>query len=134
LYLDNEIPYIGVETNDNCITYTNGVFCAHVDYAVVVSETDSFGVYAHEFGHELGLPDLYDTNNGNSVVGAYELMDLGAWFNAHPGAFSKSKLNFIDEIVIYNETKNLTIFPAENNDTIVKIIRGNPRLVAVLSY
>ncbi|PKP57815.1 MAG: hypothetical protein CVT88_08375, partial [Candidatus Altiarchaeales archaeon HGW-Altiarchaeales-1] len=119
------LPYVGVETNDSCITYSNGVFCDNVDYAIVVSETDTFGVYAHEFGHELGLPDLYDTNNGSSVVGAYELMDSGAWFNAHPGAFSKSKLNFVDEIVIYNETINLTVFPAENKDTIVKILRGS---------
>ncbi|NCN69502.1 MAG: M6 family metalloprotease domain-containing protein, partial [Candidatus Altiarchaeum hamiconexum] len=119
-------PYIGVETDDNCIIYSDGVVCEYVDYALTVSETDPFGVYAHEFGHDLGLPDLYDTNNGSSVVDDYELMDSGGWFNAHPGAFSKSKLNFVDELVVYNETKNITIFPAENNDTIIKIIGGNP--------
>ena len=122
-------PYIGVETDDNCIIYSDGVVCEYVNYALTVSETDPFGVYAHEFGHDLGLPDLYDTNNGSGVVDDYddyELMDSGGWFNAHPGAFSKSKLNFVDELVVYNETKNITIFPAENNDTIIKIIGGNP--------
>lgn len=35
------------------------------------------GVFAHEFGHQLGLPDLYDTATGNTAVGLFALMDLG---------------------------------------------------------
>jgi len=36
------------------------------------------GVLAHEFGHQLGLPDLYDTRRGISVVGYWALMDYGS--------------------------------------------------------
>jgi M6 family metalloprotease-like protein len=36
------------------------------------------GVTAHEVGHQLGLPDLYDTYTGLSVVGYWDLMDFGS--------------------------------------------------------
>ncbi len=35
------------------------------------------GVLAHEFGHVLGLPDLYDINTLYPVVGDFSLMDTG---------------------------------------------------------
>lgn len=35
------------------------------------------GVLCHEFGHQLGLPDLYDTNFGLPAVGEWDLMDSG---------------------------------------------------------
>jgi hypothetical protein len=36
------------------------------------------GVVAHEVGHQLGLPDLYDTRSGLSAVGYWDLMDFGS--------------------------------------------------------
>lgn len=46
---------------------------------VLVPELGEIGVYAHEFCHLLGLPDLYDTETGDPVVGPFCLMDEGAW-------------------------------------------------------
>jgi immune inhibitor A len=46
---------------------------------VLVPELGEIGVYAHEFCHLLGLPDLYNSETGNPVVGPFCLMDEGAW-------------------------------------------------------
>jgi M6 family metalloprotease-like protein len=46
---------------------------------VIVPELSEIGVFAHEFCHLLGLPDLYNSLTGESVVGPLCLMDAGAW-------------------------------------------------------
>lgn len=46
---------------------------------VLVPEMGEIGVFAHEFCHLLGLPDLYNSETGASVVGSLCLMDKGAW-------------------------------------------------------
>lgn len=45
----------------------------------------SVGVFAHEFGHVLGLPDLYDTSNVTDGVGDWSLMGSGSWGSGADG-------------------------------------------------
>ncbi|MET9221645.1 MULTISPECIES: immune inhibitor A domain-containing protein [unclassified Streptomyces] len=43
-------------------------------------ENGGLGVFAHEYGHDLGLPDEYDTTYvGESSVGFWSLMSSGSW-------------------------------------------------------
>ena len=43
-------------------------------------ENGGLGVYAHEYGHDLGLPDEYDTTGkGESSVAYWSLMSAGSW-------------------------------------------------------
>src|SRR5262249_8470697 len=42
-------------------------------------EDGKVGVFAHEFGHVLGLPDLYDTSYRSAGVGEWCLMGGGSW-------------------------------------------------------
>ncbi|WUC83719.1 immune inhibitor A [Streptomyces sp. NBC_00536] len=43
-------------------------------------ENGGLGVFAHEYGHDLGLPDLYDTTGGGeNSVGFWSLMSAGSW-------------------------------------------------------
>ena len=99
----------------------------------VVSESDPVGVYCHEAGHLLGLPDLYDLTQqidpANNFVGYWEIMALGEWnpnnanpLQPSPGTFpsqhsswSKIKLGWISNSslkVVY--PGNLTTITVEN--------------------
>jgi len=40
---------------------------------------NEIGVFAHEFGHAFGLPDLYDTSGKGQGVGNWCLMSGGSW-------------------------------------------------------
>jgi M6 family metalloprotease-like protein len=60
----------------------------------------TLGVYAHEFGHLLGLPDLYDRTR--EQVGPWDLMARGAWLGNPLGtspaeltAWSRLKLDWL---------------------------------------
>ncbi|GIG90944.1 immune inhibitor A domain-containing protein [Plantactinospora endophytica] len=44
-------------------------------------ENGGLGVFAHEYGHDLGLPDLYDTQGGDNGVGFWSTMASGSWLN-----------------------------------------------------
>ncbi|MEE1739490.1 immune inhibitor A domain-containing protein [Streptomyces sp. BE147] len=49
-------------------------------------ENGGLGVFAHEYAHDLGLPDLYDTsNNGENSVGFWSLMSAGSWLGTGTG-------------------------------------------------
>ena len=48
------------------------------DYTVE-PENGGLGVFAHEFGHDLGLPDYYDTNGGENGTAFWTLMSSGSW-------------------------------------------------------
>jgi immune inhibitor A len=50
------------------------------DYTVE-PENGGLGVFAHEFGHDLELPDFYDTNAGENGTAFWTLMSSGSWLN-----------------------------------------------------
>jgi immune inhibitor A len=50
------------------------------DYTVE-PENGGLGVFAHEFGHDLGLPDYYDTSGGENGTAFWTLMSSGSWLN-----------------------------------------------------
>ena len=56
------------------------------DYTIM-PENGGVGVFAHEFGHDLGLPDLYDTAGGpDNGTGFWTLMSSGSWASDSPDA------------------------------------------------
>src|SRR2546422_3518185 len=50
------------------------------------SEDFVIGTVAHEFGHDLGLPDLYDTDGSSKGAGVWDIMSLGSWNGAPAGS------------------------------------------------
>ena len=82
---------------------------------------DPLGVICHEYGHQLGLPDLYDTSTGLATIGTWDLMDY-PWAGTqqgsnppHLGAWCKKFLGF--GVVQPSSTGTVTFFPVETNNT-----------------
>ncbi len=48
-------------------------------------ENGGVGVFAHEFAHDLGLPDLYDTAGGENGTGFWSAMSSGSWLSQGEG-------------------------------------------------
>ncbi len=70
----------------------------------------TMGVYAHEYGHFIGLPDLYDYDGSSAGVGDWSLMAGGSWnfsgrYPAFMDVWCKSAVGFLTPI---NVTSNMT--------------------------
>jgi len=54
----------------------------------IMPEDGNSGVFCHEFGHDLGLPDEYDTNYSGvgEPVSYWSIMASGSWAGKIPGA------------------------------------------------
>ena len=101
----------------------------------VVAESDPTGVYCHEAGHLLGLPDLYDLTGqidpANNFLGYWEIMALGEWnpnngnplqpkpgtYPAHHSIWSKTQLGFVPSsrtvVVQAGQSANITLHNLE---------------------
>lgn len=71
----------------------------------ITSEMNPVGTFAHELGHDLGLPDLYDTTPSNNPdsegIGHYGLMGSGSWCGpTHMTAWEKMQLGWIVPTVV----------------------------------
>lgn len=92
------------------------------------------GVFCHEYGHVLGLPDLYDTDYSTGGVGDWCLMSGGSWgyrsgdpagsSPAHMTAWCKYKLGWIDPTPVTSASYGVTLPPAETSPTAYRIWRG----------
>jgi M6 family metalloprotease-like protein len=90
------------------------------DDGCVSNEPQAMGLVAHEVGHLLGLPDLYDNTTGGSGIGRWGLMGSGNWRlphrPAHMTAWSKGQLGWVTEVLVDRDT-TLDISPIVSADT-----------------
>ena len=82
-------------------------------------ERSPLGVWCHEFGHELGLPDLYDYDNSSEGIGNWGLMGSGSWANngetpVYLAAWSRYELEWIEPVVITDDITGLVLEPIED--------------------
>ena len=95
----------------------------------------SIGVFCHEYGHVLGLPDLYDRDNSSQGIGNWGIMGSGSWGGdgrspetpVHFCAWSKEKLGWIQPTIIDNNTVAQCISRVEEHPEVYKLwTRGMP--------
>ena len=90
------------------VTYVSGVDVQTPSRTLVafniVAEMEAngrspLGVYCAEFGHLLGVPDMFDTATGKTVMGPWELEEMGTW-NGHPSGSSPAEMSSWDRLKI----------------------------------
>jgi immune inhibitor A len=84
-------------------------------------EDGHLGVFAHEFGHVLGLPDLYDTNYKSEGIGDWCLMAGGEWGDdgdrpCRMSAWCLSRLGWITPTNV-KKARSLTVPPLARKKT-----------------
>jgi len=97
------------------------------DYTIE-PENGGVGVFAHEFGHDLGLPDLYDTAGGENSTGFWTLYSSGSYGNSgipsdglgtkpiHMGAWEKFQLGWLNyEVAFAGAKSEHKLGPQETN-------------------
>ena len=86
-------------------------------------ENGGLGVFAHEYGHDLGLPDFYDTKGGENGTAFWTLMSSGSWLNHggedigttpnHMGPWEKMQLGWLDYVEVKpGEKKTVDLGPS----------------------
>ena len=152
----NNLPNFGIETPGDLYTgylklgapvFVNNDSLIIFDGMVVPETASQDGrvtalnaVMAHEFGHQLGLVDLYDTRTSNTAVGDFSLMDDNGFgvnidfgtdvsivlvqgvMPVFPDAWSRAYLGFVDVVDVVNGN-NIRVAAAELNTTENQIIR-----------
>lgn len=95
---------------------------------IMASEFSPVGVFAHEFAHDLGLPDLYDTDGSSQGVGVWDLLGSGSWLGlqkgdnpAHLSSWSKIKLGWIEPVVVTSPLYGTAIQQVETNAVAYKL-------------
>ncbi len=90
------------------------------------------GVFAHEYGHVLGLPDEYDYGYDSWGTGIVSLMCFGSW-NGHPNfqifdgnspalldAWAKYRLGFVSVQEI-TSPQNITLLPSKDSNVVYRM-------------
>ncbi|HPR34542.1 MAG TPA: M6 family metalloprotease domain-containing protein [Anaerolineaceae bacterium] len=91
----------------------------HLDHPATI------GVMAHELGHDLSWPDLYDTDGSSDGLGVWSIMSSGSWNRtgtnfygtspALPDAWLKWYQGWLTPTVVSGTIASAPIYQAENN-------------------
>ncbi|MGR3765437.1 immune inhibitor A domain-containing protein [Rossellomorea sp. NS-SX7] len=81
------------------VPYWGGAMAAY-DYTIE-PEDGAVGVMAHEFGHDLGLPDEYDTQytGAGEPVSYWSIMSSGSWAGDIPGTMPTGFSPYMKEML-----------------------------------
>ncbi|MBI4179534.1 right-handed parallel beta-helix repeat-containing protein [bacterium] len=123
-FFDDLPAFTDTQTND---TVTHCILAAAFGKVVNGQPVTMLGTLAHEFGHVLGLPDLYNTATGAGGIGDWGLMGTGNYHGSPQGdspawmsAWSREYFGWADTVVI-DTTQSVSITKAESDSRIYKI-------------
>jgi len=103
-----------------------------LDSAVIISEKTPVGGFVHEFGHSLGLLDLYGPNSNTIYTGDWSVMGEGLWLGdgynpPNMLAAEKNWLGWLDNDKIVNLKRgtilNLTLGPLSISNPFLALVK-----------
>jgi len=139
LYSAQYYPY-----NDGNGVYTTKIPCSKGgyikvnDYIIMPEKLGSgistIGIFSHEYGHALGLPDLYDTDGSSQGIGYWSVMASGSWNGvwingdrpAHMDAWCKYYLGWVNPTPVFSTLTNEPITQAATSADVYKLLNGSP--------
>jgi M6 family metalloprotease-like protein len=87
---------------------------------------NEIGVVCHEFGHVLGLPDLYDYDGDSAGIGYWGLMGAGNWNSpespAHFEAWSLEQLGWLNPVEIDYHARQVALPAVGSSADVLKMI------------
>ncbi len=97
----------------------------------MVAEDSPVGVNVHEFGHQLGMIDLYDRDCCSRGAGLWEVMAGGAWLDggntpAHPSAFVREELGWVTPTVVTQGGVDVPLRAIETSGEVLKLPIDQP--------
>jgi len=114
-------------------TYIDGIrifnYCIQPEEYYGSATLSPIGVFCHEFGHIIGLPDLYDIDydpQTSDGIGIWSIMGTGVYKSdgripSQFDAWSKTFLGFVDPIEVYSNMKDVEIPNVEENPVIYRL-------------
>jgi immune inhibitor A len=132
--------------NSNFGEYTTNTYCSAnpskkvkvnkyvIQPEILWGEIQTMGVFAHEYGHAIGLPDLYDTDGSSEGIGNWSLMAGGTWNYvtkagdrpAHMDAWSKYKLGWVSPTLVSGTLNSEQISQAATSNDVYQLLNGSP--------
>jgi M6 family metalloprotease-like protein len=117
---------------------SKGGFIKVNDYIIMPeklsNQISTIGIFAHEYGHALGLPDLYDTDGSSQGIGYWSVMASGSWNGvwingdrpAHMDAWCKYYLGWVNPTPVSSTLTNEPITQAATSADVYKLLNGSP--------
>jgi M6 family metalloprotease-like protein len=103
----------------------------NLDYPTPDTLETSLSVVAHEYGHLIGLPDLYDKSYTTWGIGYWGLMGYGAFGYQRTGpyqmsAWSKVQLGWVTPTTVTSTLANVTLPPVETDPVVYEVWPDSP--------
>ncbi|MCG8579986.1 MAG: M6 family metalloprotease domain-containing protein [Bacteroidales bacterium] len=122
--VNKAVTYDGVKVDHYVIACERRVYGG-------VNQPAGIGTFAHEYGHALGLPDMYDGTGKSNGLGHWALMSAGSWLDGgyQPSnfcAWSRYELGW-EEPEIINYTDKGTYTLSSMNTEANQLVRINTK-------
>ena len=117
-------PGEAYQTNDNVKVYD---FIIQPALECDMQTPVQIGVFAHELGHAIGLPDLYSTTRvpRNAGIGVWGLMSSGGWNRpdspASLEAWSRAELGWVPVHQLVRDSLGLLLLPIASKGDILRL-------------